>query len=400
MERKRMSRNESLSDLAIETLLIHSDRDLNQSSAVAPPIYQTATFRSDSAKEFTERTAQSRHPEYYTRFGNPTLAQAERVLAALENAEAALVTSSGMAASTAAVFAFVQSGDHIVAQANHYGGTTTLLRDWLPKFGIETTYVDQRDTSAFERAMRPETKLVLVESPSNPVMHLTDLQGVAQIAKSRGAVTIADNTFGTPLNQRPLDLGIDLVFHSGTKYFGGHSDLIAGAVMGSAALVEKVWNANVVLGGTLAPFNAWLMLRGLRTLSLRVRQHNENALAIAQFLEKHPAVKSVHYPGLASHRQHELARKQMKGFGGMLSFEPKGGYDGATRFLDNVCLASRAASLGGAETLVVHAAANFGHYFTAEQAEKLEIGPGLVRVSVGLEGVNDLIADFDQALGN
>ncbi|MGZ8832612.1 MAG: aminotransferase class I/II-fold pyridoxal phosphate-dependent enzyme, partial [Thermoanaerobaculia bacterium] len=238
-----MSRNESLSDLAIETLLIHSDRELNHSSAVAPPIYQTATFRSDSAKDFTERTAQPRHPEYYTRFGNPTLAQTERVLAALENAEAALVTSSGMAAATAAVFAFVENGSHIVAQANHYGGTTTLLRDWLPKFGVETTFVDQRDTSAFERAMRPETKLVLVESPSNPVMHLTDLQAVARIAKSRGAVTIADNTFATPLNQRPLDLGIDLVFHSGTKYFGGHSDLIAGAVMGSAALVEKVWSA-------------------------------------------------------------------------------------------------------------------------------------------------------------
>jgi len=395
-----MSRNESLSDLAIETLLIHSDRELNHSSAVAPPIYQTATFRSDSAKDFTERTAQPRHPEYYTRFGNPTLAQTERVLAALENAEAALVTSSGMAAATAAVFAFVENGSHIVAQANHYGGTTTLLRDWLPKFGIETAFVDQRDTSAFEKAMRPETKLVLVESPSNPVMHLTDLQAVARIAKSRGAVTIADNTFATPLNQRPLDLGIDLVFHSGTKYFGGHSDLIAGAVMGSAALVEKVWNANVVLGGTLAPFNAWLMLRGLRTLSLRVRQHNENALALAQFLERHPAVKSVHYPGLPGHPQHELARKQMKGFGGMLSFEPKGGFDAATRFLDNVRLASRAASLGGAETLVVHAASNFGHYLTAEQAEKLSIGPALVRVSAGLEAVSDLIADFDRALGS
>ncbi|MGZ8829098.1 MAG: trans-sulfuration enzyme family protein [Thermoanaerobaculia bacterium] len=395
-----MSRNESLSDLAIETLLIHSDRELNHSSAVAPPIYQTATFRSDSAKDFTERTAQPRHPEYYTRFGNPTLAQTERVLAALENAEAALVTSSGMAAATAAVFAFVENGSHIVAQANHYGGTTTLLRDWLPKFGIETTFVDQRDTSAFEKAMRPETKLVLVESPCNPVMHLTDLQAVARIAKSRGAVTIADNTFATPLNQRPLDLGIDLVFHSGTKYFGGHSDLIAGAVMGSAALVEKVWNANVVLGGTLAPFNAWLMLRGLRTLSLRVRQHNENALALAHFLERHPAVKSVHYPGLPGHPQHELARKQMKGFGGMLSFEPKGGFDAATRFLDNVRLASRAASLGGAETLVVHAASNFGHYLTAEQAEKLSIGPALVRVSAGLEAVSDLIADFDRALGS
>jgi methionine-gamma-lyase len=395
----RMNKHGSTDGLSIETLLIHVDRELNTTSAVAPPIYQTATFRSDSAQGFLERTAQPRHPEYYTRFGNPTLAQAERVLATLEGAEAAVVTSSGMAAATAAVLTFVERGSHVVAQANHYGGTTTLLRDLLPKFGVETTWVDQRDASAFEKAMRPATKVVLVETPSNPVMHLTDMAAVARIAKSRGAVTIADNTFATPINQRPLDFGIDIAFHSATKYFGGHSDLIAGTVMGSSALIERVWNTNVILGGSLAPFNAWLILRGLRTLALRVRQHNENALALAQFLARHPAVKAVNYPGLPSHPQHELARKQMKGFGGMLSFEPKGGGEAAKRFLDNVRLASLAASLGGTETLVVHAAANFGHYLTAEQAEKLAIGPGLVRVSVGLENVKDLIADFDRALG-
>lgn len=394
-----MNKHEPPDDLSIETLLIHIDRELNPTSAVAPPIFQTAMFRADSAEDFVERSGQSRHPEYYTRFGNPTLAQVERVLAALEGAEAALVTSSGMAAATAAVLAFVERGSHIVAQANHYGGTTSLLRDLLPRFGVETTWVDQRDASAFEKAMRPATKLVLVETPSNPVMHLTDLAAVARIAKSHGALTIADNTFATPLNQRPLDSGIDIVFHSATKYFGGHSDLIAGAVMGSSSLIEKVWNTNVILGGSLAPFNAWLVLRGLRTLSVRLRQHNENALALARFLEQHPAVKSVHYPGLPTHPQHELAKRQMKGFGGMLSFEPKGGYEAAQRFLNNVRLASRAASLGGAETLVVHAAANFGHYLTSEQAEKLAIGPGLVRVSVGLEGVKDVIADFDRALG-
>ncbi|MGZ7039707.1 MAG: trans-sulfuration enzyme family protein [Thermoanaerobaculia bacterium] len=394
-----MNKQTSAGDLSIETLLIHGDRDLNATSAVAPPIYQTATFRADSAAEFVEITGTSRHPEYYTRFGNPTLAQVERVLATLEGAEAAVVTSSGMAAVVASVLAFVEQGSHVVAQANHYGGTTTLLRDLLPKFGVETTWVDQRDVSAFEKAMRPSTKVVFVETPSNPVMFLTDMAAVARIARSRGAVTIADNTFATPLNQRPLDFGIDVVFHSATKYLGGHSDLIAGSVMGSAALIEKIWNTNVILGGSLAPFNAWLILRGLRTLALRVRQHNENALALAQFLAGHPSVKAVHYPGLPSHPQHELARAQMKGFGGMLSFEPKGGGEAAKRFLDRVTLASRAASLGGAETLVVHAAANFGHYFTAEQAEKLGIGPGLVRVSVGLENVKDLIADFDRALG-
>ena len=394
-----MNKQESLTDLSIETLLIHIDRDLNPSTAVAPPIYQTSTFRSDSAQDFADRTAEPRHPEYYTRFGNPTLKQAERVLAALEGAGAALVTASGMAAATSAVLTFVERGSHIVAQANHYGGTTILLRDFLPKFGVETTFVDQREPAAFEKAIRPTTKLVLVESPSNPVMYLTDLAAVAGIAKAHGIVTIADNTFTASLNQRPLDFGIDIVFHSATKYFGGHSDLLAGALMGSSPLIEKIWNTSVILGGTLAPFNGWLLLRGLRTLPLRVRQQNENALALAKFLEQHRAVKAVHYPGLESHPQHALARRQMKGFGGMLSFEPKGGFDGARHFLDNVRLASRAASLGGAETLVVHAASNFGHYFTSEQAEKLAIGPGLVRVSVGLEAVKDLIADFDRALG-
>ncbi|HEV8661475.1 MAG TPA: aminotransferase class I/II-fold pyridoxal phosphate-dependent enzyme [Thermoanaerobaculia bacterium] len=393
-----MNKHDSPDDLSIETLLIQIDRELSPTSAVAPPIYQTSTFRSDSAQDFADRTAQPRHPEFYTRFGNPTLARAERVLAVAEGAEAALVTASGMAAATGTVLTFVEGGSHIVAQANHYGGTTTLLRDLLPKFGVETTWVDQRDSSAFEKAMRPNTKLVLVESPSNPVMQLTDLAAVARIARSHGALTIADNTFATPLNQRPIDFGIDIVFHSATKYFGGHSDIIAGAVMGTSALIEKIWNTNVVLGASLAPFNAWLMLRGLRTLPIRVRQQNENALALAEFLARHPAVQSVHYPGLPIHPQHDLARKQMKGFGGMLSFEPKGGFEAARRFLDNVRLASRAASLGGAETLVVHAASNFGHYLTSEQAEKLAIGPGLVRVSVGLENVRDLIADFDRAL--
>ncbi|HEY3054126.1 MAG TPA: aminotransferase class I/II-fold pyridoxal phosphate-dependent enzyme [Thermoanaerobaculia bacterium] len=393
-----MNKHDSPDDLSIETLLIQIDRELSPTSAVAPPIYQTSTFRSDSAQDFADRTAQPRHPEFYTRFGNPTLARAERVLAVAEGAEAALVTASGMAAATGTVLTFVERGSHIVAQANHYGGTTTLLRDLLPKFGVETTWVDQRDSSAFEKAMRPNTKLVLVESPSNPVMQLTDLAAVARIARSHGALTIADNTFATPLNQRPIDFGIDIVFHSATKYFGGHSDIIAGAVMGTSALIEKIWNTNVVLGASLAPFNAWLMLRGLRTLPIRVRQQNENALALAEFLARHPAVQSVHYPGLPIHPQHDLARKQMKGFGGMLSFEPKGGFEAARRFLDNVRLASRAASLGGAETLVVHAASNFGHYLTSEQAEKLAIGPGLVRVSVGLENVRDLIADFDRAL--
>ena len=383
---------------ALATQLIHADRHLNSTTAIAPPIYQTATFRADSAEDFIVRAGQPRHPEYYTRFGNPTHSQVESVLAAAEGAEAAVVTASGMAAAATAVLSFVRQGDHIVAQWNHYGGTVTLLRDFLPKFGVDVTQVDQTDVGAFESAMRPNTKLVIVESPSNPVMKITDLRAVAELSKRRGALTIADNTFATPLNQRPLDLGIDLVFHSATKYFGGHSDLMAGVVLGKTSLIEKVWNTGVILGGTLGPFDAWLLLRGMRTLSVRLRHHNENALALAQFLEAHPAVSAVHYPGLKSHPQYELAARQMTGFGGMLSFELKGGYDAARRFLQNVRLASHAASLGGVETLVVSAGANFSHYATAEELERIDVSQGLIRVSAGIEAAADVIADFEQAL--
>ncbi|PYY24154.1 MAG: methionine gamma-lyase [Acidobacteria bacterium] len=383
---------------SVETRLIHGDRKLNSTSAVVAPIYQTATFRGVSGEDFAKRAGEARHPEFYTRYGNPTLSQVESVLAALEGTESALVTASGMAAVSATVLTILGKGDHVVAQTNHYGGTTNLLQRLIPRFGIEVTQVDQRDSSAFERAVRPNTKLIVVESPSNPIMTLTDLRAVAAIAKSRGITTLIDNTFATPLNQRPIDLGMDLVFHSATKYFGGHSDLIAGAVMGSKEWITNIWNTHVILGAALGPFDAWLMLRGLRTLALRVRQHNENALQLAQALEKHPSVESVYYPGLKSHPQHELANRQMSGFGGMLSFEIKGGYEAADRFLSRLQLASRAASLGGVETLAVHPASNFLHYMTLEEAAKIGIAPGLLRISVGLEGKDDLVSDFEQAL--
>jgi cystathionine beta-lyase/cystathionine gamma-synthase len=387
-----------LSNASIETRLIHSDHHLNTSSAVAPPIYTSATFRAQSAEDFATRAGEPRHPEFYSRYGNPTLAQAENVLANLEGAESALVSGSGMAAVSATVLSIVNQGDHIVAQKSHYGGTLNLFQKLLPRFGIETTQVDQRNISNFEKALRPNTKLILVETPANPTMTLTDLRALAALAKSKSITTVIDNTFATPINQRPLDLGIDLAFHSATKYFGGHSDLIAGAVMGSSESITKVWNTHVILGATLGAFDAWLMLRGIRTLSLRVRQHNENAMALAQFLEHHRAVKAVYYPGLKSHPQHELARKQMSGFGGMLSFEVKGGYEAADRVLGRLRLPARAASLGGVESLAVHPASNFLHYMTLEEAERIGIAPGLLRISVGLEGKEDLIADFDQAL--
>jgi methionine-gamma-lyase len=389
--------DDRLKNASIETRLIHRDHDLNATSAVVAPIYQSATFRGDSAEDFARRAGEPRHPEFYTRYGNPTLHQVESVLADLEGAESALVTASGMAAISAPVLSIVSQGTHVLAQTNHYGGTLNLLKSLLPRFGVEVTQVDQRNSSAFEAAVRPNTKLILLETPSNPVMGLTDLRAVAAIARSRKITTLIDNTFATPLNQRPLDFGIDLVFHSATKYFGGHSDLIAGVVMGTKEAITNVWNTHVMLGATLGPFDAWLVLRGLRTLSLRVRQHNENAQALAEFLENHKAVKKVYYPGLKSHPQHDLACRQMSGFGGMLSFELDG-YEAADRVLSRLHLAARAASLGGVETLAVHPASNFLHYMTLEEAARIGIAAGLLRISVGLEGKDDLIADFDQAL--
>jgi methionine-gamma-lyase len=389
---------DTLKNMSLETLLIHADREWNKTSAVSTPIYQTANFAGHSPEDFLERSSRPRHTEFYTRYRSPNGAQVETVLAKLEGAEAGILVGSGMGAVTLAMLGLIEHGMHVVAQTSHYGGTLTLLRDVLPKFGVTVTQVDQRDTAAFAAAMRPNTRVMLLESPSNPGMRLTDLRAVSKIAKAHGALTVIDGTFATPLNQRPLQLGIDLVVHSATKYFGGHSDVIAGVVLGKSELIERIWNMHVILGAAIGPLDAWLIMRGLRTLSLRVQRHNENAMALPQFLEGHPAVRAVHYPGLKSHPQHALACEQMAGFGGMLSFEVEGGYEQANAVMSRLRLPRIAASLGGVESLVVHPAANFAHYLDNEEIELAGIAPGLIRVSVGLEGVGDLIADFEQAL--
>jgi methionine-gamma-lyase len=382
----------------IETLLLHADRELNPTAAVVPPIYQTANYAGRSPEDFLERSSRPRHPEFYTRYRNPNAAQVETILAALEGAETGMLVASGMAAISLGVLGLLRHGDHVVAQTTHYGGTLQLLRDVLPRFGMTATQVDQRDVRAFERALQPQTRVILLESPSNPVMRLTDLRAVADLARSHGVFTVIDNTFATPLNQRPLDLGIDLVAHSATKYYGGHSDLIAGAILGRAELIERLWNLQVILGAAIAPFDAWLILRGLRTLALRMQRHNENALALATFLASHPAVKLVHYPGLPQHPQHELAKRQMSGFGGTLSFEVHGGIDAAKTVMSKLRLPRLAGSLGAVESLVVLAAANFSHYLREDEAEQAGIAPGLIRFSVGLESAAELIADLEQAL--
>jgi methionine-gamma-lyase len=383
----------------IQTKAVHAGRGLNTTHAVNPPIWQTSTFRADSPEEFAELAAMPKPSEFYTRYGNPGHAQVEAVITALEGGEAALVTGSGMGAIFTAIMSTLKSGDHLVAQRSHYGGTTTLIRDYLPRWGIEYTLVDQTRIEEFAEAMRPNTRMVYAESPTNPLMLLTDLRELAGEARRRGITTVVDNTFATPVNQRPLELGFDVVVHSATKYLGGHNDLTAGVIVASREFIEQAWNFSVVGGAALSPFEAWLLLRGLRTLGLRVEQHNRNALALARFLEAHPRVERVYYPGLESHPQHALASRQMRGFTGMLSVEVKGGYEQAERFVQSLKLVTYAPSLGGFGTLAVQPAAMWRHYFTPEQRQETGISEGLVRISVGLEDERDLLRDFGQALG-
>jgi len=387
-----------LGGLRSDTLVVHADRHLNPTSAVTPPIFQTSTFRAKSTEEFTDRAQELRGDQFYTRHGNPTFTHAEVIIAALEGAESAMMVASGMGAFAACLFTFAHHGNHIIAQQHHYAGTLKLLRELLPRFGVDTTFVDQRDAAAFEKAVRPTTTVILVETPSNPLLRITDLRAVADIGKAHNIITIADNTFATPLNQRPLVCGIDLVLHSGTKYLGGHADLFAGVVVGRAQLVNQVWNTYLTLGPVLGPFDCWLLLRGLRTLPIRIRQHNSNGLKIAEYLVRHPRVKAVHYPGLPSHPQHKLAHEQMLAFGGVLSFELRDGYRAADRFMNALQLISRAASLGGIESLIVHPAAMWARYMSDDEMKKAEIAPSLMRLSVGIENAEDLIGDIEQAL--
>ena len=381
-----------------DTLLQHGDALPGDDSSVAPPIYPSATFRAADAAEFAQMASRPRHPRYYTRYGNPTLERVAQLVAALEGGEAGLVTASGMGAISAVLIGLLKAGDHVVGQTNHYMGTTRLLTDLLPRFGVDSTLVDQADASAFEAAITPRTRLIVTETPANPTLALTDLAAVARAARSRGILTLADNTFACPLNQRPLEMGIDVVVHSATKLLGGHHDLTAGAVVASAALIERIWDSAIVLGSVLAPHDAWLLLRGMRTLSVRVERANRSALSIARFLEGLPEVERVHFPGLESHPQHALAREQMRGFGTVVAVQVRGGYRETERFMGRLKVFAQAVSLGGVESLAAHAAAMWAGSLSDAALVEAGIAPNLVRLSVGLEDEQDLIADLEQAL--
>lgn len=393
-----MPADDALPPLRAETRVLHDDAPLSDHPSVVPPIYYSATFSATDATAFAEMANTPRHAAYYTRYGNPLHERVAAIVAGLEGTETALVTASGMGAISTTVLALLQAGDHVIAQSRHYMSTTKLFEEVLPRFGIEATIVEQEDIAAFEAALRPNTRLVMVETPANPTLTVTDLAAVAALAKPRGITTIADNTFASPLNQRPHALGIDIVVHSATKYLGGHHDLTAGVVCCDRTTAERIWKMHTTLGAVLSPMDAWLLLRGLRTLPVRVERINATALALAGWLEAQPLVERVWYPGLASHPQHALAARQMTGYGAVIALALNGGYERTSRFVAALKLATHAVSLGGVESLVVHTAAMWAGTMNDAQMVAAGIAPNLVRFSVGLEHVDDLKADLAQAL--
>lgn len=380
------------------TRVLHGDAGLSDDPAISPPIHYSATFRARNAAQFAEMAGTPRHAAYYTRYGNPTHERAAAVVAALEGTETALLTASGMGAISTTVLALVQAGDHVVAQTRHYMSTAKLFDEVLPRFGVTVSIVEQSDLAAIEAALRPQTRLILVETPANPTLVLTDLAGVAALARPRGILTIADNTFASPVNCKPHALGIDIVVHSATKALGGHHDLTAGAICCTSALPERIWPMHITLGAVLSPMDAWLLLRGLRTLAVRMERINANALALAAWLERQPQVERVYYPLLESHPQHALARRQMAGGGPVIAFALKAGFEATSRFVASLQLAAQAVSLGGVETLIVHTAAMWSGTMNEAQMAAAGIAPNFVRLAVGLEDIGDLQRDFAQAL--
>ena len=367
--------------------------------SITAPIYETSTFGFRRAGDVPIAVGGFGEKGYtYSRWENPTVVRLEKKLAAFEHGDDGAAFSSGMAAISSAVFAFLKKGSLVLAIRDLYGGTFGLFHDILPGLGFGTTLADTTDFGALERGAKEDTSIVYIESPTNPTLKLVDIAKAARLAHAHGAVLMVDNTFASPINQNPIDLGADLVLHSMTKYINGHADLIAGATIADKRSGHRIKMTRREFGGTLDPLPAWLVLRGMKTMAIRVRQQNASAMVLAEFLSTHGKVKAVHYPGLKSHPQHQLAKKQMKGFGGMMSFEIKGTTRDAMKFTESVKVATLAASLGGVETLVSQPYNMTHTQMSAEERAETGIPETLVRVSVGIEDAEDLVADFKQAL--
>ncbi|PUU86427.1 MAG: methionine-gamma-lyase, partial [Halanaerobium sp.] len=370
-----------------------------QTGAHNTPIYQTSTFAFKNVQDGADKFAGEKEGYIYTRLGNPTQSALEEKMAALEGAEAAIATASGMSAISASVMAVAYAGDHILAHDCLYGCTHSLMEEILPRYGIEVTFADLSDLDNVDEYLQDNTKLVYLETPSNPTLNLVDIEEISKKAHAAGAKVIVDNTFMTPYLQNPLALGADMVVHSATKYIGGHGDAIAGIIAGKEEMLAEIRMTTLKdFGGIISPFNAWLLLRGLKTLPIRVDKHTENAKEVAEFLEAHDKVERVFYPGLESHPQHDLAKKQASGFGSMISFELKGGYDAGEKMMNNVNLATLAVSLGDVDTLIQHPASMTHAPVPREERLAAGITDGLVRISIGIEDVEDIIADLDNSL--
>ena len=383
----------------IYTIAVHAGANpAANSGSLSVPVYNSAVFAFPDAEQGAAIHAGKQPGYYYGRSGNPTQSALEDALCKLEAGPAAIAFSSGMAAISSTLLTLLRSGDHIVAADSLYAATNTLLDEILSPFGITVSYVDASDPDNFAAAVTPKTKVFYFESPANPTLKLVDIPAVVKIARKNKITTVIDNTFATPFNQRPLQFGIDLVIHSASKYLGGHGDLIAGALIGSQVVIDRIRKHTIkILGGIIAPHTAWLVLRGIRTLPLRMERHNANALAVAKFLAQHPKVKKVHYPGIPSHPQHKLACRQMAGFGGIIAFEVEGIEEGR-RLVNNLKLCTLAVSLGNVETLIQHLASMTYASMPPQQRLTIGISDGLLRLSVGIERSEDIIADLEQAL--
>ena len=387
--------------LGLGTTAIHAGTLKNLYGTLAMPIYQTSTFIFDSAEQGGRRFALEEAGYIYTRLGNPTTTVLENKIAALEEGEAGIAMSSGMGAISSTLWTVLKAGDHVVTDKTLYGCTFALMNHGLTKFGVEVTFVDTSNLDEVKKAMKENTRVVYLETPANPNLKIVDLEGVCKIAHTNpNTLVIVDNTFATPYMQKPLKLGVDIVVHSATKYLNGHGDVIAGLIVTNKELADQIRFVGLkdMTGAVLGPQEAYYIIRGLKTFEIRMERHCKNARAIADFLNKHPKVEKVYYPGLETHPGYEIAKKQMKDFGAMISFELKGGFEAGKTLLNNLSLCSLAVSLGDTETLIQHPASMTHSPYTKEEREAAGITDGLVRLSVGLENVEDIIADLEQGL--
>ena len=387
--------------LGLGTTAIHAGTLKNLYGTLAMPIYQTSTFIFDSAEQGGRRFALEEAGYIYTRLGNPTTTVLENKIAALEEGEAGIAMSSGMGAISSTLWTVLKAGDHVVTDKTLYGCTFALMNHGLTKFGVEVTFVDTSNLDEVKKAMKENTRVVYLETPANPNLKIVDLEGVCKVAHTNpNTLVIVDNTFATPYMQKPLKLGVDIVVHSATKYLNGHGDVIAGLVVTKQELADQIRFVGLkdMTGAVLGPQEAYYIIRGLKTFEIRMERHCKNARTIVDFLNKHPKVEKVYYPGLETHPGYEIAKKQMKDFGAMISFELKGGFEAGKTLLNNLKLCSLAVSLGDTETLIQHPASMTHSPYTKEEREVAGITDGLVRLSVGLENVEDIIADLEYGL--